>query len=316
MHAMGCLCLGLFSFLAVPGEPLRFLDTYRERAAATGPLYSRGWTEKSVRWAEAFLPQAKARVEARLGRQMEGRFTTVLVSDFRELRDVVRRLGGDVENPHTRGVTLPSHRLIVVRGDVLFDAAGGDPRAVTLTHEVAHLVLHRRPGLRLPRWLDEGVAVWVSQEQLTFRDEAELSLLARAGGLYSFEGLEERFPESHNLTTIAYRQSHLMVVFLKEQYGAEAIVELLDRLEGDAPVQQALEVITGLSLEELEEDFVRWTASRHSLLVSLVALVNIWTLCALLALVAIARYIFKKRRGMRRLEDEDRREDDAGAEPD
>ena len=294
--------IALWLSLALPAQDLGFLERYQHRRIATGPLFYHGWGAGAVRWAEGFLPETKARIEAKLGRRLERPFTTVLVDSYADLRQIVERLGGSAPDPYTQGVALPGHRMIVVRGDLLRETSLDDPRAVTLTHEVAHLVLHRGPGTQIPRWLDEGVAVWVSQRQLSMQDEAQLSLLARTGSLYSLQSLEKRFPEVHNLTTVAYMQSYLMVLFLETQYGSEAIVELLDLLERGTPIREALQVVTGLGLEDLEGDFVLWTAGRHSLLFSLLAVVNIWTVAALLALLAIARHIVRRRRLLRRME--------------
>ena len=301
------IALILWAFLLLPVSGLDFLKAYDRRDIPTGFLYSRGWHDDAVRWAEIFLPKALSRIEARLGRQLEGRFKTILVGDFAEFDRVYQQITGRRTAPdrYTQGVAFPSLRLIVVRGDLVRGPTFEDPAAVTLTHEVAHIVLHRFPDTKIPRWLDEGMAVWVSGGRLTPRDEAYLSLLARTSSLYRFETLETEFPPGHLPTTTAYKQSYLMIRFLQSVYGEQAPIELLDLLESGETTGHALEAITSLSLEQLEEDFFRWTRARRSFLESLVLVVNLWTVVALLALVAIARYLLKRRRLLRKLEEEE-----------
>ena len=307
------LCLHLVLAPAAPG--LGFLDGYERRDVPTGVLYSTGWSESEVRWAETYLPDVLARVEKRLGRRLGKPFATLLVGNYAELRRVVESLGGSVPDSFTRGVAFPSRRLIVVRGDLVWATASEDPTSVTIAHEVAHLVLHRRPETRLPRWLDEGIAVWVAGGRLPPRDEAEISLFARTNSLYRFRSLEDAFPEGHFPTTIAYKQSFLFVLFIVERHGDEAVSRLLDQLEAGTPHDRALRDLTGLEFDALEKEFYLWVAARWSLVVALFAYFNIWAVIGLLAVVAILRNIVRRRRGMRRLEEEEQRELEDRPEP-
>lgn len=292
----------LWTLLAASGAD--FLDKYERRDGPTGPVYSHGWPDAEVRWAENHLRRELDKVEDRLGRRRGKSFVTVLVGDYREFRRVVEAVGGEAPDVFTRGVAFPGRSIIVIRGDLLRSAIE-DPKAVTITHEVAHLVLHRRLQTQLPRWLDEGIAVWVSRGHLAPRDEAYLSLLARANGLYRLETLERAFPPGHHASALAYQQSFLMVSFLATQFGDRAVLDLLDLLEAGTPSSDALARVTGLSPPDIEKEFTRWTATRTSIFWSLLAIFNPWTFAALLALVAIARYVVRRRRRLREMGEEE-----------
>jgi hypothetical protein len=299
---MGTVVLLFFSVTFGAGDSApELLRGYRQRDAPTGPVYSRGWSEAEVGWVEKFLPPALAGVEARLGRSLGRPFNTVLVDGYGELRRLVRRLGGGAPDKYTAGVAIPSRNVLLVRRDLAATLRPENSAKLTLTHEVAHLVLHRRPDTNLPRWLDEGLAMWVSQRALSYRDDAEMSLYARAGSLYSLESLENAFPRQHLETSVAYRQSLLMVLFLESRHREQGIRKLLDSIEAGTPTWKALRELTGLSREALEAEFFAWVASRHSLLELAGALLNVWTLAALLALAAIGRHVWKRRRALREL---------------
>jgi hypothetical protein len=299
---MGTVAFLLFAVtFGASASPPELLRGYRQREAPTGPVYSRGWSGGEVGWVEEFLPRALARVEARLGRSMGRSFTTILVDGYGELRRLTRALRGGDPDTYTAGVAFPWRNVLVVRRDLAATLRPENSAKLTLTHEVAHLVLHRRPETDLPRWLDEGLAMWVSQGALSYRDDAEMSLYARTGSLYSLESLEKAFPRQHLETSVAYRESLLVVLFLESRHGEQGIRDLLDSIEAGTPSWEALSQLTGLSREALEAEFFGWVASRHSLLEVAGALLNIWTLVALLALVAIGRYMWKRRRALREL---------------
>jgi hypothetical protein len=298
---MACALLGVWLLVHPAGPDL--LAGYEERQAATGPLYARGWSEGAVARIESLLPAQLARVEERLGRRLDEPLTTILVGHAAELRRLAQALGGGLPEGYTVGIAFPARRTLVVRGDLPLPRRPEDPAAVTLTHELAHLVLHRRPDTRLPRWLDEGLAMWVSQGQLDRQEEAYLSLLARADGLYRLETLESAFPRGHQATSIAYQQSLLLVEFLASRHGETGIHRLLDHLEAGRESREALRELTGLEHAELEAAFFAWVRARQSLLGALAFLINPWTVAALLAIVAFLRYLLKRRRLLRRMEE-------------
>ena len=294
--------------------PFPFTEELRRGDVATGPLYSSGWHPAEVRWAEERLPRLLEEVESRLGRRLGKEFTTVLVHGPGELARIAEELGAAPPRGTTRGIAFPAQGVIVVRGDLLDGARPRDDSEETLGHEIAHLVLHRRPGIDLPRWLDEGIAEWASGGRLPSGEEARLSLLARTGSIYRLDTLHDAFPQGDVSTTLAYKQSLLFVLFLAERHGEQAIGAILDRLEGGEPSREVIEDVTGLSQADLEEAFRLWLVARRSLIEAVGTLVWPWTAISLLALVAIGRYLVRRRRALRRMEREEEAEDERDEE--
>jgi hypothetical protein len=282
--------LALYFLLSSSGP----LEGYKELDAPTGKLFWRGWSEEDRLQVIKELPQVLATVERRLQATLESPFTTVLVPGHFELRRMVEQMSGKLpDSQWVLGVALPAARVLVIRGDV---PLGWGTFHATLTHEVAHLVLHRRLSSRIPRWFDEGVATWLSGAQLTSDDEAYLALLARVGGLYLLEDLESSFPGGHLPTSTAYRQSHYFITYLVERHGSEAVPRLFRDFESGKSVDGALQGLTGVSLTDLERAFEGWAASRRSLVAAMASVVSIWTVAALLAVLAIARYSLRRRK--------------------
>src|SRR5262245_56910311 len=122
-------------------------------------------------------------------------------------------------------------------------------------------------------------------------------------------------PRSHQLASLAYQESVLWVEWLKQRFGAGAPGDLLDSLERGETVAAALGSRTGLTRAQLEAGFRRWLSGRRSIWEVLLQTFNFWTALSVLALVAIARGAFKRRRRLREMEEEERGEDAGGWPP-
>ena len=282
------------------------LRDYDRSSSSVGPVLSRGWDATAVERLRSDLPGIVARVATRLDRQFETPMTTVLTPDVVEFRRVVRELphGRDVSD-NVVGVAIPTLHVLVIRGGLSPGALHSF--AETLRHEIAHLLIHQIAGVgtRVPRWFDEGLASWASEHRLPPWDEADLVVLARVGGLYDLLALEKEFPPGHRGTSIAYTQSYLLVAFLVECHGERAILDVLASLE-HRELREALSELTGETVGDLEMHFSSWLISRRALFWSLLGFVNLWTVAALLAIVAIVRSVLRRRRLLRTLEDEER----------
>ncbi|HVR74676.1 MAG TPA: hypothetical protein VMT52_10105 [Planctomycetota bacterium] len=274
-------------------------EGYTEEAIPTGKLRSLGWPADDRLELASRLPAALARVESTLGRALGRPFTLVLVPGERELRRLVERLAGrPLEQEGVLGVAIPRAGVIVLARAAPLTS---DRDETTLLHEVAHLVIHRYPETVVPRWFDEGAAMWASAGALGVEEEAYLSLLARMGALYSLESLDLRFPRPHDVASVAYGESLLLVRFIEERCGPGSIPALLDLFEAGIATRPALEQMTGLPLPELEKAFHRWVAGRQPVLRALASVISIWTVIGLLALLAIVRYRYRRRRALEAL---------------
>jgi len=279
-------------------------EGYHEETAPTGKVYWRGWGAAERRIVLDLLPDAVASAESRLKRSSAGPFTTVLVPDGYALRREADRLLG-VEGALPRGwdvagVAFPGPRVLMVRGDFL---PGADSFSRTLEHEVAHLVIHGKPGARIPLWFDEGVATWIADPVLSSEAESSMSLLARLDALFPLSSLDTRFPGAHDPASIAYRQSLLFITYLVEKHGEQVLPELLDLFEKGLGTGEALEAVTSRPASEVESEFAAWVVRRASLFQALLSAISLWTIAALLAVAAVVRYRIRRRRRMDSLGD-------------
>ena len=294
----------LFLLLSLAGDPLGGYE--REGMPGGSVLYWRGWSEGERARVTRQVPALVERFEELLGYRLQVSFDVVLTLDGPGFRRTVAGLSGrKLESDYVVGVAIPVLHVLVLRGGV---PPGSSSFSRTLAHEVAHLLLHDS-GARLPRWLDEGMATWLSGHSLDARDEAYLAFLARTGGLYRLSDIEKRFPGGHFETSVAYQQSFLVITYLEEIHGSDAPARAVLEARRGKGTEAILEAVCGQTLEAFDENFRGWLRRRVSLAAALLALLNPWTVCSFLALAAIVRHVFQRRRKLRQLGREEREDD-------
>jgi len=186
----------------------------------------------------------------------------------------------------------------------------------TLTHELCHLVLHHHifgPGQmtrreRLPRWLDEGLCQWAGGgigeiEALGRGSEIERAVLADR--LMPLSWLEEDFPAGDSDIILAYEESRSVADYIEASYGERGVRDLLGALRDGEHIQEAVYLAFGVSLKELEANWLSSLRQRHSFFSWLSN--NLYTIlfamAALAALAGFVRVLWKMH--ISRKEDED-----------
>jgi hypothetical protein len=133
---------------------------------------------------------------------------------------------------------------------------------IITTHEMTHLVIHQATDnfytgdLTLPRWLDEGIAVYTSGEIDTRQDfNRMLNRAVKNNELLTLRTLSSPFSSDPDEAVQSYAQSGAVVEFIIDTYGPEAMAELLNALAEGALYDEALEQALGLNTEELDNAF-------------------------------------------------------------
>jgi tetratricopeptide (TPR) repeat protein len=135
-----------------------------------------------------------------------------------------------------------------------------------LWHEFCHVVTLQKTRNKMPRWLSEGISVYEERQQnqtwgqvLTPRYRAmilgdELTPVSRLSGAF----LQ---PKSPLHLQFAYYESSLVVEYLVETYGLDAVRRLLDDLATGLEINDALERHAG-GLKQLDAKFAEFARQR------------------------------------------------------
>jgi hypothetical protein len=110
-------------------------------------------------------------------------------------------------------------RIIAERDDDEYSAL-----YIILTHEIVHLAVYEMSQGQCPYWLDEGMAVFLSQE-LPCEYFTKLQAAVKKDAVIPFDILEVPMPANSDeaLRQLAYAQCCSMVEYLVELYGWDKI---------------------------------------------------------------------------------------------
>lgn len=128
-----------------------------------------------------------------------------------------------------------------------------------LWHEFCHVITLQMTGNRIPRWLSEGISVyeerlrdkrWGQQMTPEFRQQV------RADRITPVSELSSAFlnAQSGSDLNFAYYESSMVVEYIVQEHGLEALLEILRSLNKGLTINDALDRHTG-GLAELEVGF-------------------------------------------------------------
>lgn len=128
-----------------------------------------------------------------------------------------------------------------------------------MTHEMTHLVVHQatdNPFGDLPRWLDEGIAVYnENQEELDEDFKGVFDAAVAKDSLMTLRTLSSPFPADPMQANLAYGQSGAVVMFIVNTYGPDAMAKLLDIFADGALYDEALQMALGENTDSLDNAF-------------------------------------------------------------
>ncbi len=126
---------------------------------------------------------------------------------------------------------------------------------VVVPHELTHLVFNTAVENDLhfpPRWLNEGLAVYVSEGNTDVYRATVQGAIARAD-LIPLNGLAGFFPTSRERFLLAYAESVSAVEFFVRSYGEEKLVALIRSYAGGVTDEEAFRDAIGIGADEFND---------------------------------------------------------------
>ncbi|TWU02404.1 tetratricopeptide repeat protein [Stieleria varia] len=188
---------------------------------------------------------------------------TIVVEIFPEQSDFAIRTFGLPGGQGFLGVCFG--RVITANSPASQGARPANWQSV-LWHEFCHVVTLEKTKNRMPRWLSEGISVY--EERL--RDpswgqsmSAGYRRMILGDDLTKVSELSGAFlsPPSGMHLQFAYYESSLVVEYLVEQYGMDALLQILDSLATGVPINDALAMSVG-SIDKLDVQFAEYAQQK------------------------------------------------------
>jgi hypothetical protein len=162
----------------------------------------------------------------------------------------------DVLGPASRenigGVAYPNERVLLAQIDT---TAIDDAWVRTvIPHELTHIVFDgavSNPYHGPPKWLNEGVAVYLS-EGFTADRKAEVAEAVTGGQLMGLDALVGQFPTSRDRFSLAYSESVSAVDYLVRAHGRDALVGLIRSYAGGVSDDEAFKAGPGVDVAGFE----------------------------------------------------------------
>jgi len=146
-------------------------------------------------------------------------------------------------------ITMPSPRLSRMM------PSGGFNWKQVLIHEFTHVLTLQKTDYNIPRWLTEGLSVWEEGDTRVKWDRLLVDALAR-DQLLPLEDFNAGFtrPKYPQQVAVSYYQALLIVRYLHETHGLDALMKTLDLYREGRQTEEVLPKVTGKPLEQLNKE--------------------------------------------------------------
>lgn len=132
-----------------------------------------------------------------------------------------------------------------------------------LVHELFHLIIHNYLGSRdLPRWLDEGLAIFYSGEE-HWKTARALSKAIATNSIIPLADIESVLSYHQAKADLAYQQCYSAVSYLLSTYDIEAVRHIIVGLKKGESLQQCFLPATGSTLSDFELEWQQHVRQTH-----------------------------------------------------
>lgn len=238
-----------------------------------------------------------------LGIEFTERTKVYLAPSFRKFQEIQPTRGVP---SWAIGVAYPSLNLIIIKSPRATKRGHIDLIKI-FRHEFTHIALGRafRGREKVPRWLNEGLAMYESREW----DLSRVSTMTRAvltDSLIPLLEITHYFPHESGRAELAYSESFYLISFLISRYGRENFHQFIKEYSGGKGLKKVMLEVYGIRWEELEKKWRNYLKLRFSWIPIVTSATTLWFL---VTIVFILGYLRKRKAYRLKLEEWEREDE-------
>lgn len=160
------------------------------------------------------------------------------------------------------GCAIPEQNVIILKSPLKFKYYQTFSQVVT--HELAHIFLGKfSRGARIPRWLDEGFAMYQSREWTIGQDIA-VTRAVLTGSILPLSQIETVNAFGQSKAELAYTESFLAMSYLYREYGAGTEKEIIAQLANGTSLDLAFMRTIGSNYLSFQIDFEKYITTKYN----------------------------------------------------
>ena len=227
------------------------------------------------------------------GFQLKEKVDVYIVNDFKELKNI--QPSGARIPQWAIGVAFPSKNLIFILKKEQTHLLK------TFRHEVNHILLGRafKGKQRIPRWLDEGLAM-IQADEWSFSRLSKMTSAVLTGSLIPMDDIVSSFPIALRDAELAYCQSFYFISFLKGKFGSDTFKVFLKEYSRQKDFPRAIRKTYHISWEDMEELWFDYLKLRFSWIPIITSTSTLWFT---VSLIFIFGYIRKKQKARKKMKE-------------
>lgn len=161
----------------------------------------------------------------------------------------------------TGAFAIPRYKKMVVKSP-RWDRGKNDFRA-NLIHELTHLLVHEMVGNKpIPRWIDEGLAIFYSREQ-KWKTSTALSKAMATHSLIPLPDIDYVLKFHQIKAELAYQESYSAVRYLLATYDIDAIQIILQGIRENRDLDKSFILATGSPFRVFEHEWIQYVEKNY-----------------------------------------------------
>ncbi len=191
-------------------------------------------------------------------------------------------------------VALPYRNRIVVKSPLIL--TGEKSLGELVAHEYSHIALARAVRNRpVPRWLDEGMAMYASAEW-GWSDNLAMGWAVISGNIIPLSRIEQLNRFQSGQAQVAYSESYLAFRYFLDTYGQSGLHILLTDIADGQSIDAAFVSAIGVDQAGFEREFSTYLHGRYNLITMIFNSNILWILLAMLIVVGFVMYLLRRKK--------------------